>query len=105
MNKCNYCKKELVNTRHFCNLECETNYRNETQELCIVSKNYEWNWYCPIIDFEETDDELIFSNDFGNTYHIKKSNIGKWILDQCTCIQEFMDMDIYYSNKKWNEVN
>lgn len=90
---CNHCGKELVDTNWFCNIECETNYRNENNELYILNNDDTYDWYCPVIELNEADDELQLDNGH-HVYNIKKSDIKKWKVDKCTCLQEFTDINI-----------
>jgi hypothetical protein len=75
-------------------LECEQAYRNKNQELYVRKVNGDMEWVCPVERFEETDDELICDN---GTYEYRffKKDIKKWKIDQCGCLQDFMDIDIY----------
>lgn len=76
---------------YFCSESCEQKYREETKELKVSYLDGSYDWFCPIIEFEETYDELIFSN--GNDYKLNKEIIEKWEIDRCTCLQEFMELN------------
>lgn len=60
--KCNYCGKESIHNTYFCNEECENNFRNENEELYVLSKDGIRDWICPVQLFSETEDELICHN-------------------------------------------
>jgi hypothetical protein len=94
MLKCHWCEKELVGSNYFCSVECENEFRNNNKELYLLYKDGNYNWICPVLEFEENDNELICDNG-SNKYIIEKSKIEKWKIDICSCLQYFTEIDYY----------
>lgn len=90
--KCLYCGKKLIDNTWYCNIDCERKDRINTDELYILLNDGTTISICPIIDFTETDSELIVNNGSG-IYTTKKLDIKKWKIDKCSCCQEFMNVD------------
>lgn len=96
MNRlCNYCDEQLCGSTYFCNEECENNYRNQTEELYLLFKDGHSDWICPVELFNETEDELICHN-ASYKYTLNKSELEKWKIDKCSCMQEFTQVDVYF---------
>lgn len=92
---CKYCSEPLTNTNYFCDEVCEQKYRDETKELYILYKEDEsYDWFCPIVKFEETNNELIFSND-SSDYRLDKEEIKRWKIDKCSCLGEFTETNCF----------
>jgi hypothetical protein len=90
---CKYCERELIDSNYFCNIDCENSFRNENQELYVKYKDDTYDWVCPLISFEETEEQLIANNE-EYQYKMNKSEIEKWKIDKCSCFQEFTEMVI-----------
>jgi hypothetical protein len=89
---CKECGKELTDSCWFCSLECEQKFRDNNQELYVRKIDGTMDWVCPVVDFEETDDELICSN-YSYEYRFIKKDVARWEIDRCSCLQDFMDID------------
>jgi len=92
---CKQCGKKLINTCFFCDIYCETEFRDSIQELSIKYKDGNYQWVCPILKFEETESNLICDNGY-STYTFDKKDIEKWKIDRCSCLQEFINIDVKF---------
>jgi len=95
MNYCRQCGKELINEQiWFCDINCENQFRKENQELYISYDGKKYNeCVCPVKEFKETKDKLIVDNGYYK-YTYSKSNIKKWKIDKCSCLQEFTEINV-----------
>lgn len=91
-NACRYCSKDLVKSEYFCDIVCENNYQDNNRELHIKYNDATYDWICPVVEFEETEDELICHNGYYE-YKFDKSEVEKWKIDKCSCLQEFTSID------------
>ena len=89
---CLECGKELVDSVRFCDISCEESYRNDRKELYILTTDGKRDYVCPVLKFEETEDELICEN-CCYEYRFFKKDIAKWKIDRCRCFTEFTTVD------------
>ena len=100
VRKCVECREVLIDSMYFCDIECETNYRNDNQEFHAKMKDGSYEDICPVNSFMDDLDtnELVIDNGCWE-YRFNKDDIDKWEIALCDCFIEFMDI------VRWQDVN